>query len=100
MVTATGQMVTAIVMMDVQADRIEEAARQIADLPGVDQVYSCAGDVDLVAIVSAGDHAGIADLVPGRISKVEGVTRTVTHIAFRSYSQQDTADAFAIGLTD
>ena len=100
MVTATGQMVTAIVMMDVQADRIEEVARQIADLPGVDQVYSCAGDVDLVAIVSAGDHAGIADLVPGRISKVEGVTRTVTHIAFRSYSQQDTADAFAIGLTD
>ena len=55
-------MVTAIVMMDVRADRIEEAARQIADLPGVDQVYSCAGDVDLVAIVSANDHAGIADL--------------------------------------
>jgi hypothetical protein len=24
----------------------------------------------------------------------------VTHIAFRSYSQQDTADAFSIGLTD
>lgn len=93
-------MVTAIVMMDVRADRIEEAARQIADLPGVDQVYSCAGDVDLVAIVSAGDHAGIADLVPGRISKVDGVTRTVTHIAFRSYSQQDTADAFALGLGD
>lgn len=93
-------MVTAIVMIDVQADLIEEAARKIADLPGVDQVYSCAGDVDLVAIVSAGDHAGIADLVPGRISKVEGVTRTVTHIAFRSYSQQDTEDAFAIGLGD
>lgn len=93
-------MVTAIVMMDVEANRIEEAARRIADLPGVDQVYSCAGDVDLVAIVSVADHAGIADLVPGRISKVEGVTRTVTHIAFRSYSQQDTADAFSLGLTD
>lgn len=93
-------MVTAIVMIDVAADRIEEAAQQIADLPGVDQVYSCAGDVDLVAIVSAADHAGIADLVPGAISKVGGVTRTVTHIAFRSYSQRDTADAFSIGLSD
>lgn len=93
-------MVTAIVMMDVESNRIEDAARQIADLPGVDEVYSCAGDVDLVAIVSAADHAGIADLVPGRISKVEGVTKTVTHIAFRSYSQQDTAGAFAIGLGD
>jgi hypothetical protein len=28
------------------------------------------------------------------------VVRTVTHIAFRSYSQQDTADAFSIGLQD
>ncbi len=93
-------MVTAIVMIDVQADRIEDAAQAIADLPGVDQVYSCAGDVDLVAVVSASDHAGIADLIPGHLSKVAGVTRTVTHIAFRSYSQRDTADAFSIGLQD
>ncbi len=93
-------MVTAIVMIDVEADRISEAAQAIADLPGVDEVYSCAGDVDLVAITTVADHAAIAELVPGRISKVQGVTRTVTHIAFRSYSQRDTDDAFSIGLQD
>ena len=93
-------MVTAIVMIDVDADSIETAAQAVADLPGVDQVYSCAGDVDLVAIVSAADHAGIAELIPGHISKVAGVVRTITHIAFRSYSQRDTADAFSIGLQD
>ena len=49
-------MVTAIVMIDVEADRIGEAAQQIADLPGCRQVYSCAGDVDLVAIVAVADH--------------------------------------------
>jgi DNA-binding Lrp family transcriptional regulator len=92
--------VTAIVMIDVEADRIGEVAQAIADLPGVDQVYSCAGDVDLVAIASVADHTAIAELVPGHISKIPGVTRTVTHIAFRSYSQQDTADAFSIGLQD
>ena len=43
-------MVTAIVLIDVEADRIAEAAQQIADLAGVDQVYSCAGDVDLIAV--------------------------------------------------
>ena len=89
---------TAIVLMDVEADRIPEAARAIADLPGVDQVYSCAGDVDLVAITTVADHEAIAELVPAHISKVPGVLRTVTHIAFRSYSSRDNDDAFSIGM--
>lgn len=91
-------MVNAIVLIDVEADQIDEAAQAIADLPGVDQVYSCAGDVDLIAVTHATDHEGIADLVPGKISKVAGVLRTVTHIAFRSYSQRDAEDAFSIGM--
>ncbi len=91
-------MVTAIVLIDVEADRIPEAAQEIADLPGVEQVYSCAGDVDLVAVVRVTDHEAVADLVPGHLSKVEGVLRTVTHIAFREYSRRDTDDAFSIGM--
>jgi DNA-binding Lrp family transcriptional regulator len=91
-------MVTAIVLIDVEADRIGEVAQQIADIAGVDQVFSCAGDVDLIAVVHAADHEGIADLIPGHLSKVPGVTRTVTHIAFRSYSRRDTEDAFSIGM--
>jgi DNA-binding Lrp family transcriptional regulator len=91
-------MVTAIVLIDVEADRIGEVAQQIADLDGVQSVYSCAGDVDLIAVVQASDHEGIADLVPGHLSKVPGVTRTVTHIAFRSYSRRDSEDAFSIGM--
>lgn len=91
-------MVTAIVLIDVEAERIPEAAQEIADLPGVQQVYSCAGDVDLVALVRVADHEAVADLVPGHISKVDGVLRTVTHIAFREYAQRDADDAFSIGL--
>ena len=90
-------MVTAIVLIHVDARRIPQAAQEIADIPGVDQVYSCAGDVDLVAITHAADHEQIAELVPGHISQVPGVQRTVTHIAFRSYSQRDADDAFSIG---
>ena len=91
-------MVTAIVLIDVEADKITEVAQAVADLPGVDQVYSCAGDVDLIAITSAADHQAIAELVPGHISKVPGVVHTTTHIAFRSYSRRDVEDAFDIGL--
>jgi len=91
-------MVTAIVLIDIAADRISEAAQEIADLPGVEQVYSCAGDVDVVAVLRTSSHEAIADLVPGHISKVAGVRRTITHIAFREYSSRDADDAFSIGM--
>lgn len=91
-------MVTAIVLIDVDSDHIPEAAQGIADIDGVQSVYSCAGDVDLIAIVTADDHEGIASLIPEKIAKVQGVTGTVTHIAFRSYSRRDTDDAFSIGM--
>ena len=44
-------MITAIVLVHTAADRIPETAQAIADLDGVSEVYSCAGDVDLIAIV-------------------------------------------------
>ncbi len=91
-------MVTAIVLIDMESARIADAAQTIADLPGVESVYSCAGDVDLIAVISAPDHEGIAVLVPEHISKVPGVRNTVTHIAFRSYSRRDSEDAFSIGM--
>jgi len=39
-----GAMITAIVMVAVEADKIPEVAQQIADLDGVSEVYSVAGD--------------------------------------------------------
>jgi DNA-binding Lrp family transcriptional regulator len=90
--------ITAIVLVHTAADRIPEAAQAIADLEGVAEVYSCAGDVDLIAIVRVREHEQLADLVAGRLSKVEGVRRTDTHIAFRSYSRRDTESTFSLGL--
>ncbi|MEU0797665.1 Lrp/AsnC ligand binding domain-containing protein [Amycolatopsis sp. NPDC005961] len=93
-------MITAIVLIQVEADAIPDAAQAIADIDGVGEVYSCAGDVDLIATVQVSAHEELADLIPGRIGKVPGVLDTVTHIAFRSYSRADTEQAFAIGAED
>ncbi|GAB3143800.1 MULTISPECIES: Lrp/AsnC family transcriptional regulator [Amycolatopsis] len=93
-------MITAIVLIQVEADAIPDAAQAIADIDGVGEVYSCAGDVDLIATVKVSAHEELADLIPGRIGKVPGVLDTVTHIAFRSYSRADTEQAFAIGAED
>ncbi|MFC5952359.1 Lrp/AsnC family transcriptional regulator [Pseudonocardia lutea] len=90
-------MITAIVLVHTLADRIPETAQAIADIEGVAEVYSCAGDVDLIAIVKVREHEQLADLIAGKISKVDGVQHTDTHIAFRSYSRADTEAAFSVG---
>jgi DNA-binding Lrp family transcriptional regulator len=90
-------LITAIVMIHAEADQIPETAQAIADIEGVSEVYSCAGEVDLVAIVRVGAHEDLADLIPAKIGKVTGVVDTDTHIAFRSYSHADTDTAFDIG---
>lgn len=93
-------MITAIVLVHAASDRVPETAQAIADLDGVSEVYSCAGDVDLVVMVRVREHEQLAELVAGRLSKVDGVQRTTTHIAFRSYSSRDTEATFALGLEE
>ena len=57
------------------------------------------GDVqDLIAIVKVREHEQLADVIANRLSRIDGVVGTDTHIAFRSYSKADTDAAFAIGL--
>jgi DNA-binding Lrp family transcriptional regulator len=91
-------MLTAIVMVFVEADKIPEVAQAIADLDGVSEVYSVAGDTDLIAIVRVREFDAIADVIAGRLSKVDGVVHTDTHIAFRAYSRHDLDATFSIGL--
>jgi DNA-binding Lrp family transcriptional regulator len=91
-------MITAIVMIDAATDSIPEVAEAVADLDGVSEVYSVAGDVDLIAVVRVREFEQIADVVAGRINKVAGVLETDTHIAFRAYSRHDLEAAFSIGF--
>jgi DNA-binding Lrp family transcriptional regulator len=92
------RMITAIVMVSAAVDRIPEVAQAIADLEGVSEVYSVAGDVDLVAMVRVRRHEDLHDTIAGRLNKVEGVLATTTHIAFQSYSRHDLEATFSLGL--
>ena len=91
-------MITAIVMISVESDKIPELAEQIAGLDGVSEVYSVAGDADLIAIVRVREFDQIAEVIAGRVSKVPGVLHTDTHIAFRAYSRHDLEETFSIGF--
>ena len=66
-------MITAIVLIDCATDSIPEVAETLADLDGVSEVYSVAGNVDLIAIVRVREFDQIAEVIAGGISKVPGV---------------------------
>ena len=85
-------------MVAVESDRIPEVAQEIAELDGVSEVYSVAGDADLIAIVRVREFDQIAEVIAGRLSKVGGVLHTDTHIAFRAYSRHDLDAKFSIGI--
>jgi DNA-binding Lrp family transcriptional regulator len=91
-------MVTAIVLVKTDVARIPESAEAIAQIDGVSEVYSVTGEFDLVAMVRVRSHDALADVIPGQINKVPGVTHTETHIAFRTYSKHDVEAAFALGF--
>jgi DNA-binding Lrp family transcriptional regulator len=92
--------ITAIVMVQAEQASIPEVAQAIADLDGVSEVYSTAGNVDLIAVVRVREFDAIAEVIPGKIDKVPGVLDTETHIAFRAYSRHDLEAAFSLGLDD
>lgn len=91
-------MITAIVLVETDVDRIPEVAAEIAELDGVSEVYSVTGDVDLVVMVRVHDHEDLAGVIADRLSKVQGVRGTKTYLAFRAYSKHDLDAAFSLGF--
>ncbi|MGA8845775.1 MAG: Lrp/AsnC ligand binding domain-containing protein [Nocardioides sp.] len=91
-------MITAIVFVKAEVDRIPEVADEIASIEGVSEVYSVTGTIDLIALVRVRHHDEVADVVADKLNKVAGVKETETHIAFRAYSRHDLESAFSLGL--
>lgn len=90
-------MVTALVFVTADTERIPEVAQAIADLDGVTEVYSVTGAIDLVVMVRVRELEELSDVVSDRLSKVSGILSTETHIAFRAYSRHDLEAAFSLG---
>ena len=91
-------MITAIVSIVVDPQRIPEVAEAIVDIDGIEQVYSVTGDVDLIAVARVRAHEELAEVIAGALSRVEGVLDTTTNIAFKTYSKQDLEAAFDLGI--
>lgn len=90
-------MVTAIILLKLDRERINETAEKLADDPAVSEVYSVSGSFDLVVVVRVKNNDGLADLVTQRMAALPGIRQTETMLAFRAYSRHDIEGMFSIG---
>ena len=90
-------MITAIVLIHAETDKVSQLARQLTEIAGVTEVFSVAGRWDLVVLVQVGEHADLAAVVSDAIRKAPGITHSETLIAFRAYSRRELDTAFNIG---
>ena len=93
-------MVTAIVLLTVERDKITSVAEQIAEMKNVSEVYSVGGRFDMVVVIRAKNNEALAELVTGHMLLVDGIIKSETLIAFKVYSRHDLESMFSIGFEE
>jgi len=91
-------MVAALVLLNVERDKINTVAERLTGIQGVTEVYSVAGRYDLAAVIRVKENDQLAEAVTDHIRKVAGIEKSETLIAFRVYSRYDLEMAFLLGM--
>ena len=91
-------MVTGFVLIRAEPAGIADLAEALAEQEGVAEVYSVAGEFDIVAVVRVRDHEDLATTVTQHVGQLPGVRETRTLIAFRAFSRRDLEAMWDLGL--
>jgi DNA-binding Lrp family transcriptional regulator len=93
-------MVTALVLINTERGTVSQTAQELLDLEHVVEVYSVAGQYDLVAIVQVKEYDQMARAVSDQIGAIATITHTTTLMAFRSYSAELLERQWGVGLAE
>jgi DNA-binding Lrp family transcriptional regulator len=93
-------MLTAVVLLKSTRDGLTSLGPKLADIQGIAEVYTVTGEWDFIAIVRVREHDELADVVMRRLTKLEGIERTQTMVAFQQFSAHDLEAMFGLGLED
>jgi len=91
-------MVTSIILINAERNKINDIAEQLQTIAGVSEVYSVSGKYDLVAIVRVKTNDDLANLVTKKMLMIGGIVKTETMLAFQAYSRHDLEAMFAVGM--
>ena len=93
-------MVSAVILLVVEKAKVNEVAERLVELQGVTEVYSVAGQYDLVVVARVRDNEAIAEAVTNHMLKIDGILRSETLIAFRAFSRYNLERMFSIGMEE
>lgn len=93
-------MITAIVLIRTERLKLQETAEALLEVDEVKEVYSVAGEYDLVAIVRVRHYDQMAEVVPTKLARLHGISRTTTLMAFQCFSRRDLERMWGIGLDE
>lgn len=82
-------MVHAFLLIKSEPSRVAALADELTEVTGIAEVYSVAGEVDLIAIVRVPHHDDLADVVTRGVAALPGIIETRTLVAFQAFSKRD-----------
>ena len=90
-------MVTGIVLVNVERPLLRQAVDGIVNLPGVTEVYTVAGEYDLVVMIRVASNQELADVVATRMTHdIPGIQYTKTLITLNVDAKIDLAKVFRL----
>jgi DNA-binding Lrp family transcriptional regulator len=87
----------AIVLIEAEREAMPSLGGALADVPGVAEAYSVTGEWDFVAMLRVRSPEEVAEVVTGKLARLEGIRRTHTMVAFEVFSKHDLEALFSIG---
>lgn len=83
-------MVTSIVLVNVERLKLKTVVQELLALEGVSEIYTVAGEYDLVAIVRVKDNHALSKIVCDVMPhQIPGITHTKTLFALEAKSRYD-----------
>ncbi|MBR2509654.1 MAG: Lrp/AsnC ligand binding domain-containing protein [Lentisphaeria bacterium] len=90
-------MVTGIVLVNVERPLLRQAVDGISKLPGVTEVYTVAGEYDLVVMIRVATNAELADVIATKMTHdIQGINHTKTLITLNVAAKIDLEKIFNI----
>jgi len=90
-------MINAIILINTEREKVNLVAEQLVRLQGITDVYSVSGRFDLVAVIRLPHADELAELITENVVKVDGITKTESMVAFKTFSKSDMAGMFELG---
>jgi len=78
-------METAFVLIDVESGKVPDVVSELNKLSQVTEVYSIAGEHDIMAKLKFAEIRSLGELVPKKIQKIRGIRRTITLLTFETH---------------